>query len=296
MTYQEFKHHILAGVQNTLGSDFTLSVQDIIKNNDTHFDGLTILSPQCNLAPTIYLNEYYERYQRGITPQEIISDILEIYHMHKTDHKIDVSFFTDYNKVKSRIVFKLINYERNRELLADIPHYRYLDLAIVFNCLLESDFPGNATILIRNQHMKFWSITKDDLYALAISNTPRLLQYDLRNMSEFIKELACDSDLGEPEPRSAIPMYVLSNQYKLNGAVCILYQNLLRDFARQLSCDLYILPSSIHEVLLIPVTSGTSSLDLSAMVREVNATQLSREEILSDHVYYYCRGTAKITM
>lgn len=132
------------------------------------------------------------------TPQEIISDILEIYHTHKTDHKIDVSFFTDYDKVKSRIVFKLINYERNRELLADIPHYRYLDLAIVFNCLLESDFPGNATILIRNQHMKFWSITKDDLYALALSNTPRLLQYDLRNMSEFIKELACDSDLGGP--------------------------------------------------------------------------------------------------
>lgn len=118
MTYQEFKHHILSGVQDALGSDFTLSVQDIIKNNDTHFDGLTILSPQCNLAPTIYLNEYYERYQRGTTPQEIISDILEIYHTHKTDHKIDVSFFTDYDKVKSRIVFKLINYERNRELLA----------------------------------------------------------------------------------------------------------------------------------------------------------------------------------
>ena len=91
-------------------------------------------------------------------------------------------------------------------------------------------------------------------------------------------------------------MYVLSNKSKLNGSGCILYQNLLRSLGKKLESDFYILPSSVHEVLLIPADDQDSYEELTAMVQEVNATQLANEEILSDHVYYYSREAEKLCM
>lgn len=297
MTYQEFKQHISHVIQAELGSSVKVTVQEIIKNNNTRLDGLTILSNQLNISPTIYLNYYYSQYQKGKPLSKIYQDILSTYEESKPKDSIDISFFTDYEKVKSRIVFKLVNYERNRELLERIPHYRYLDLAIVFYCLLEVNDTGNATILIYKHHLAFWHITKDDLYALAMENTPKLLTYDLKNMTEVLNGLfqAEFAEALDMTPNT-FPMYVLSNRSKLNGSGCILYKNLLQSFAQKLNSDLYILPSSIHEVLIIPVEKADSAKELSDMVKEVNATQLSNEEILSDHVYYYSRETAQLTM
>lgn len=298
MNYQEFKYHIANTIQSELGSDTKVTIQDILKNNDTHLDGLTILSAKYNLSPTIYLNYYFRQYEKGRPLSQIKQDILSTYRENCPSGSIDISFFTDYDKVKSRIIFKLINYERNQKLLQEIPHYRFLDLAIVFNCLLDSGPSGNATILIYNHHLNFWNITRDDLYALAAANTPQLLKYDLRNMTDVLKELlrGDESMIPKEDLSGPYPMYVLSNQYKLNGSVCILYQNLLKDFANRLDSDLYILPSSVHEVLLIPAFEHTSCQELSKMVTDVNSSQLSREEILSDHVYYYSRENQQLTM
>lgn len=298
MTYQEFKTSICHTLQNELGNQVSITIQDIMKNNSTHMDGLTILAAGCNLSPTIYLDPYFTQYQNGRSFHAICQDILQMYEESKVSSRIDVSFFTEYDKVKSHIVCKLVNFERNRELLTDVPHFRFLDLAIVFSCLLESDSTGNATILIHQQHLSYWNITKDDLYALALQNTPTLLKYDLRNMTDILKELLSNEDIEDfPTPSDAIvPMYVLTNQHKLNGSVCILYHNLLKNFADRLNSDLYILPSSIHEVLLIPAHTSDSYDTLSDMVREVNTSQVSTEEILSDHVYYFSRETCQITM
>ncbi len=335
MTYQTFKQQIRQSLQDAFGSDVSIILQDILKNNNTHLDGLTVLTPGCNISPTIYLNDYFHAYENGRPISDICTEIRDIYQQNKPAHSVDISFFTCYEKVQSRIIFKLINYERNKALLTDVPHFRFLDLAIVFNCLIGIDpddisqsfseekiscspsaSGSSATILIHNHHLSFWNITKDDLYALACKNTPDLQHYELRNMSDVLKELLSDDDssaiLAPPAP---FPMYVLSNHTKLNGSACILYQDLLKDFAEHLRSDLYILPSSIHEVLIIPVNSFATPADpllssanspadtcqqsyreLSEMVQEVNATQLSTEDILSDHVYYYSRESSRITM
>lgn len=195
-------------------------------------------------------------------------------------------------------MFKLINYEQNKNLLQKIPHIKILDLAIIFNCLVDADETGNATILIYNQHLSLWNITKDDLYHLAMKNTPALLTYELRDMSDVLIELMagvpCNSMKEEFE--YMVPTYVLSNKSKLNGSGCIFYHNLLHNLCEKLECDLYILPSSIHEVILIPAYDHDSYDELTSMVKEVNSTQLSKEEILSDHVYFYSRETGQISM
>lgn len=298
MTHQKFKQQIRQALQDALGTQVRVMVQDIVKNNDTHLTGLTVFSDRCNVSPTIYLDRYYREYQNGKPFSKICEEILHVYQEHQPTDSIDVSFFTDYDRIKSRIVFKLVNYEKNAQTLREVPHYRFLDLAVVFNCLLEYDFDGSATILIRNQHLTLWNITPDDLYALAMRNTPALLKYDLRNMTDILKEFLAGSELEELSSYNShpCPMYMLSNQRKLNGSVCILYPDLLKSFANRIRSDLYILPSSVHEVLLLPADGQNSCQELSDMVREVNDSQLSREEILSDHIYYYCRDTGQITM
>ena len=114
MTYQEFKENVTTVIQNRLGSNVKVAIQEIIKNNDTHYDGLTILSNQLNISPTIYLNFYFKQYLKGRSLEEICHDILSVYEENKPSGNIDISFFTNYEQVKKRIVFKLINYEQNK--------------------------------------------------------------------------------------------------------------------------------------------------------------------------------------
>ena len=297
MTYQEFKANIFHTISTRLGSDYRVSLQDIIKNNDTHLDGLTILSAGSNISPTIYLNYYYDKYLAGKSLSTIYDDILLSYHQNVPKENIDISFFTDFAKVKNHIIFKLVNYERNKELLSKVPHVRYLDLAVVFNCFINSTEDGYATILIHHQHLSYWNISTEELYALAMKNTPHLLHYQLQNMTDVIIDLFCNEHIElSKELLPVFPMYVLSNTTKLNGSGCILYEDLLSEIAQRLDSDFYILPSSIHEVLLIPVASASSYEDLSSMVHEINATQLAREEVLSDRVYFYSRHSGKVTM
>ena len=301
MTYDTFKEQILAGMKARIPLA-SLSIQSVVKNNNVQLDGLTIMEGGTNLSPTIYLNYFYETYQNGVEFSSILNTILHTYQSNKPRGKIDTSFFTVYANVRSHIAYKLLHYERNRHLLADLPHFRYLDLAIVFYCLVSSSPSGNATILIRKDHLRFWNISPTQLFDAAKENTPRLLSYDLRNMNDLMEELLAPahSTLSDPdikkEDAAICPMYVLTNQNNLNGASCILYEHLLEHFADRLCCDLYILPSSIHEVILIPATSDTSYQELSQMVQEVNDTQVSPEEILSDHVYYFSRSSGSIRM
>lgn len=299
MNYQEFQSNIKQALMLKLGDHVTISLQDITKNNNTHLCGLNITEKGLNISPTIYLNSYYEQYLAGKPLEEIYVDILTVYQENRPTQNIDISFFTNYDKVKEKVIFKLINYQKNQELLETVPHYRYLDLAIVFCCLIEASEKGTATILIHNHHLDFWNISREELYTIACKNTPLLLQSEVRSMTSVLKELLCELDtsfLEETELTSLYPMYVLSNSHKLHGSSCILYQNLLSDFANKLQTDLYILPSSIHEVLIIPAFDKTSFAELSDMVKEVNSTQLSADEILSDHVYYFSRASNELTM
>lgn len=296
--YSQFKQQIVSSLQKQLGTETRITIQDIVKNNDTHLDGLTILPENSCVCPTIYLNYYFQKYENGCPISEITGQMLAVYQENLPASSIDFSFFTDYTQVRSNIVFKLINYERNPELLSDVPHYRFLDLALVFYCLIETSPDGCASILIHNRHLSYWNITDDDLFALAQQNTPRLLAYELRDMTDVLRELcAAEPSVCEDDASlSPASMYILTNRAKRNGSVCILYDNLLLNFANRLGCDLFILPSSIHEVLLIPANGQTETKDLSEVVREVNSCQLSREEILSDHVYYFSRETGRLTM
>lgn len=295
MNYETFKTSAVTSLQKYFGEQVTVSLHSVTKNNNIQLDGLTIQEPSINIAPTVYLNYYYEDYLSGKSFGSVLDDIITAYHDNLPNENMDFSFFTDYNKVKYHIIYKLINYKQNLELLKDIPHFRFLDLAVVFCCFLPNTPNGNATILIHNHHLDFWNITADSLYELAIKNTPILLPCERKSMEEVLKEFSIDSF--DYNSLSDIPMmHVLSNDIKLYGAAVILYPDVLAEFAKSKNSDLYILPSSIHEVLLLPKDQHTKVSDLNQIIQEVNTSQVLKEEILSDHVYCFDRSSGFITL
>lgn len=299
MSFDGFCTCVRMDIQKRLGGGFEVSLKDIIKNNNTMLKGLIIMERDTNLYPTIYMECPYDRYSQGESLEEIEDSILQCYEENRTED-FDLSFFMNWESVKDRVMYKLINYDRNRELLKEVPYRKMLDLAVVYEHFLDTDDNRSASILIRNDHMEAWGVTADELYAIASKNSPELMGYRLCSIEEIVRDIygiRVDSlpDSGKPE-KNTMPMYVLTNEHKFHGAGCILYGNLLKEIADKWGCDICIIPSSIHETLLIPMSAAGSCAVTSQMVREVNQTQVSPEEILSDHVYQFNRETGEIIM
>lgn len=294
MKYQEFLSTIQNEIKQQLEPGYEVRLQSFPKNNGVVYDGLVIFHPKWNISPTIYLNPYYHWYLDGVPMEDIYANIMETYKSRLPQKDFDTSTFTDYSKAKTSIIMKLINYEHNRELLERVPHFKYLDFAVVFQCLVSQQSDGFATILIHNHHLDFWSITPDELYQDALTNTPQLLPYQLVNMETLLQE--CMPNVPTELPPADCQMYILSNSAKLNGATTILYDGLLDQIAQTLNHNLILLPSSIHEFLIIPVDNPEQISLFSQMVTEVNETQLSDDEVLSNHAYYYSREQKQMYM
>jgi hypothetical protein len=292
MNYQEFLKNIQTRLSALL-PDADLRIQQIARNNGNFYDGLIIVRGGINIAPTIYLMPYYHRYLEGVSLEDIYADILDTYQNNLPDQNFDITIFTNFAKARDRIVMRVINYERNLELLAQVPHFRYLDLAIVFYCLLASDETQQASILIYNQHLGFWGIDANTLYECAIVNTPNLLPHEMKDMTSILKDVLGEYTVDET---ADIPMYVLTNRYHINGACVILYDQLLKQLADSLDRDLVVLPSSIHEVLLVPVEVSVDLAQYDNMVQEVNETQLADDEVLSNHAYFFSRANGLLSL
>lgn len=301
MTYETFKQQLTENLKEHFSVGTHISIRPISRNNHIVLDGLTILEPESNISPTIYLNHYFAEYQNGTSFASIQEQILHFYYGHCKIKHVDTSFFTNFDNIRSRIVYKLIHYNKNKELLKEVPHFPYLDLAIVFYCLVAESPYENASIPIYNEHLEYWHISKDTLLALARENTPLLLPFCCDSLADLILPVldilprkerpAAKAMLSE----ESVPMYVITNKQRQYGACCILYQDAMKKISKQLNDDLYILPSSIHEVIILPASATNSPQDLPHMVRDINMTEVSPEEILSDCVYYYNRKSCQIS-
>ena len=298
MEYKEFVEYIKMNAGYIAGEGGNITINHVIKNNGCEMDGLVIMEKGKDIAPTIYLDSFYELYTNGETIKNIIRQIEVIYEQNKNNVTFDVNILKHFDTIKDKIVYKVVNYRSNEKLLEQVPHKRILDLAVVFYCLLDNEYGRSATALIYNNNLKNWNVTIDDVYKAALKNTPDLLHSKISSMAALFEKCGVNVDGEEVDLKDYVPsdMYVLTNESKLNGAACILYENVLYDFAQKLGADLYILPSSVHEVILLPKLSMFEKDELVNMVKEVNTEGVAADEVLSDHVYEYNRTERLITM
>lgn len=298
MNYQEFLSTCLDGVKKIVGKEGNVKMYKVNKNNGVVLDGIIIMEEGKNFSPTIYLNSLYEKYKSGTQIEDIIEDIYMIFLSNRNNIKIPEGFFLDFEKLKSFVAFKLINYDKNKKLLEDIPYRRWKNLALVYYVVCdELHFEEeHATILIHNSHLDFWNIDESVLFKLAYDNTPRIYPYVFENMVDVARQIYMNVGKSKKdkeilvrimENESDFPMYVLTNDIKNNGAISILYDGVMSKIAKDLNSDLFVIPSSIHEMILIPSEEGINKAGLEMMLRTINHEEVAVEEQLSDNVYFY---------
>lgn len=298
MKLEEFISIISTRVQDITGGETKVDVHEVRKNNNVLLHGMTILRRGQSVSPTIYLDSFYEMLCDGMELEYIVKRVLEVYVRGLPKSHVDMEFFKDFAKVKDRIVYRLVNLEKNRELLEGIPHVEFLDLAICFYYSYEHPELGDGMILIHNTHMEMWQTNHRELMRLAETNTPKLLPGQLSSMDnalEGVLETGALEDLRELQKETNKYLYVLSNAKRCQGAAVILYPGMLAKAAQQLRGSFYILPSSIHEVILLPDDGHSSGSELHEMIAEINQTQLRAEDVLSDYAYRYDLSTGKVT-
>ena len=257
-----------------------------------------ILGEEKRIAPTIYLREFFENWKWGReTLEEISREILLQNARQEREVDFSLDSFENYEKARGQVYFKLINYEMNKVMLTKIPYIAYLDLAVVFYYRLEKGNFQGATMLIHNCNLDVWNIDSRQLLEDAVLNTSRKLPYSFQGMDALIRELAGASNDEDMELYTGEEiMYVLSNQEKCFGAAALLYPHLLSHISKIFRKNFYVLPSSVHECILVPDQGQYSRIELTRMVREVNQSQVEADEILSDQVYYYDRQKEKLMM
>lgn len=293
MTKKEFETELLERLQDEVGGKYHFVIQDILKNNNVVLRGLLVTYEGGNIAPTIYLDDYYTRlFTETMSWNDIIQEIAEILRRDCTGSKADLSFFEKFETVEDRICYKLINAERNEELLKEIPFIPFLDLAICFYVPYSSEMTGEGSILIRNAHLDFWGASVSQVWSAAKRNTTRLMPSECESMENLLSQVL-KTEEGMRDARD-LQMLVLSNAKHVFGATVILYENLLPDMAERMEESFYILPCSIHEVILLPRRGEESVAALKEMIRNVNATEVSTQEILSDNLYFYDRKAKRL--
>ncbi|MCM1214957.1 MAG: DUF5688 family protein [Lachnospiraceae bacterium] len=288
MNIQEFAERVRADVTAILGKE--VHIHKSLKLNGLRLMGLTITDHSTNIAPTIYLDPYFHKFKETGNWPGIISDIINTYRHYSLCQRFDMDWFRDFDRVKEKIFYRLINYEANKELLEQMPYTRFLDFAKVFCIQYQIDDIGSGTISIYNNHLDTWGISSAELEAIAETNTPLLFQPKVSTIADTLKDIPIISpDDFEDLP----PIHVLTNTKNINGASAICYPNILRDFSNERETDILILPSSIHDVILIPWEENLNVEHFRDMVSDVNST-LDPTEILSRNVYLYRRGTGQI--
>ena len=293
MKFEEFTDVVTEKIRGYLPKG-KFAYEDIIvrrvkKNNDMQLTGLVIKSMDNGICPAIYLEQFFEKYQEGEKMEKILEEIAEMRMRGDLMDSFDVSRITDFEKVKDNIVPRLVSRTWNEGRLQDKPYTEIADLAVTYHILVDNDGVGNASTVINNKIMDLWDIDINKIHELAVKNMARLLPSTFQPMYSFlVSEFDCmsEEDIGSMVPQEEL-MFVLTNNQKLNGAAAVLDKDIMNMVVEKMGEDFYILPSSVHELIIVRADMGAGVEALNKMVCEVNGSQVAWEEQLSDHVYRY---------
>ena len=272
MELQEFTEKTVKALEDYFGDGVEIRTHQVSKNNGILLQGICVLEKGKNIAPTVYINSFFEKYQKGVTFGRIIRDMVIYMEHNQVTKNLDVDFFLDYENVRKKLVIRLIHEEKNKELLKKVPYLKFQDLAIVCYCTMVTEEIGNGSILIHKHHLESWGVEEETLFQDAFENSPRIEPASILKMSdmmtsvlrESVKEQideVCEKDVEEKEEllevtlenmareieEKNIPMYVLTNTKRYYGAASMVYPDMLEKIGDMLKEDFYVLPSSVHE-------------------------------------------------
>lgn len=275
-----------------------VEVHEVLKNNEVLYHGIHILEEGMQVCPNIYLENFYDMYKRGdLNIEEIVEAVADIHEGHKDEIKHVEIAGLDFDEVRDRIIFRLVNTRMNQRILQESPSVPYLDMSILFYLLVKQDEERIGSIRITHALMQTWSrkVQVRELMKCALRNMPRLFPPRVLPILSMINGEVPDTMMFDFTVKEGLAyceeygFHSLSNHMGINGAAVILYPGILEEIAAFYQSSLFVLPSSVHEVIILPDHDEYTLEGLSAMVKEINSREVETEEVLSDHAYYYNR-------
>ena len=295
MDFNEFKEQFTGDVKQGLadaGIEAKVSTNTVEKMNES-YEAMTVTPEGSNVGVNVNMEKFFEAYENGTDYEAVVGKAIGIIEGGFANQPtVDVSALTDYDQMKDKLIMEVVSAEANADMLDKVPHKDMEDMAVVYRFEIDSNDDGRATILVTNQLIETMGVTPEQLNADAMENAPELKPAVIKGMSEVMAEMMGVSTedlamMGMPMDPADEQMFVASVPDKIHGAGVLAYQDFMDQAAERVGGDFFILPSSIHEVLIVPDNGNMSLSDLEAMVKEVNATQVAPEDKLTDSVYHY---------
>lgn len=307
-SYKEFEEAVIDMIRfylppDSVGAD--ISVQEVTRNNDRKAAALHIRKEDDRVVPNIYLEDFYKIYQRKDNLDEILKSIADTYKQSRLISDKVLSFDPkEYENVKDRLYITLMNEAMNTDYLAGKIHKSIpgtgLSAVVRVMCSKEE----HSSFAVSEGMAATWEVSEDELYKLALKNSERILPVALHDMTEILKgplTVGLNHDQDEDKGVRSWKLwpnrqYVLTNEEGLGGASAMLYEDVLKKIAGETGSNLIILPSSLHEVILMKDTGEVSVNELQNMVMSINRAHVRPEEVLSDEVYYYDAKEQKLVL
>lgn len=291
MKFEEFTDEVKEQIKNFLPEDFaeaTVELIQVVKNNDLKLTGLNINNRKNNICPTIYLEGFYEEYKAGKDIKKVLQEISEIRIKHNVKKNFDIEKAKDYAKAKNYIVPRIINSKWNKDLLKDRPYTKLCDLAVTYHIVMNQVAAGVATTPVTNNMIADWDVDTKTIHETSMQNMRNLFPTTFQSINYAMNNITRN----EPEnPNEGFEtedlMYVLSNTSHMNGASAILDEEIMHKIIDKLGKDFTIIPSSIHELIIVKSIPGANPSEIAEMINAVNNTSVEQDIRLSDHPYRY---------
>lgn len=296
MTYDEFKEytadHLAEYIAADRSADAQVDINCVYKNNGIVRDGVTIRYPDQNIAPTIYLDDIYADYQEGMSEQACMHKIVvETDQAYEKVPHVNVGELLDYATAKEHLYVSAVNFESNKEMLQNMPYEKHGDIALIVRAEVPElgSESGIASYKINNDMLKQYGVSEEQLIKDALQNSSKIRPARFVNMNQMLQDM-----LPGMEELPDIGMHILTNVQKLDGAAAMFYPDIMDEIERQMGGKVTIIPSSVHEVIVIPSDASQSEKEFAEMIAEVNKTEVAPQEILGYRPLVYDEITKEV--
>ena len=291
MDYESFKEKFVEDVKDKLyeqGAEVSVKVNEVKKLNES-YEAMSVTPEDSNIGVNLPIDKFYGAFEDDRTYEEVVDKAVDVINKGlEQKPEIDVASLTDYSQMKEKLAMEVVSAEANKDILETVPHQNIEDMAVVYRFVLNDD---TSSILVTNQLLESMGVTPEQLHADAMAYAPQNNPVEIKGMSEVMAEMM---GVEQAEIMGFYPMapedeqmYVATVPNKVHGASVIAYQDFMDKAAERAGGDFFILPSSIHEILIVPDNGKMNLKDLEALVKKVNATQVSPADKLTDSVYHY---------
>ena len=290
MTDTKFYNDITTAVQKHLGEDWTAELlTNVTKNNGTNRVAMVLYKNDDKIRPQIYLEKYYEDYQRGKELQEIVEEVLKMYKSAMKDiNPKNLERLEEWTNIKERLALRIVSKERNQKELYNLVYEEVCDLVAIATICVERNGEGVKSIRITQDLARKWNVSNEEILEAAKENTSKLFPPKIQDLYEFVQDMVDISREELSQGRKNFPdLQILTNALCINGATVILYDSFMKEVYEHLGGKFIILPSSVHEVLVVPLEDSMYIPYLQEVVESINQRFVAEDEILSDNVYMY---------